>query len=160
MKKTYILTFAISLVILATITVVALMILLPQQSTVIDSSLAKYDSIKKSDFVYEKTKDITRDALVHEYTITGEEMDKFRNEQKYVSGNSDPFTPSSVATNNNGKPNSNNNNNGNNNTNNSNNASSSTNTNNSNSNTSSSNTTTQKITNSNGGQANPPSTNK
>lgn len=159
MKKTYILTFAISLVVLVTITVVALMILLPQQSTVIDASLAKYDSIKKSDFVYEKTKDITRDALVHEYTITGEEMDKFRNEQKYVSGNSDPFTPSNVSAsnNNNGKPTTNNNGN---NVSSSTNTNTNTNTNTSNSNTSNSNTTTQKITNSNGGQANPPSTNK
>ncbi len=160
MKKTYILTFAISLVVLVTVTVVALMILLPQQSTVIDSSLSKYDAIKKSDYVYEKTKDITKDALVHEYTITSEEMDKFRNEQKYVSGNSDPFTPSNINTSNNkGGNNNNNTNNVNNNTNNNYSSSTSTNNTNSNSNTSNSNTT-QKITNSNGGQANPPSTNK
>lgn len=165
MKKSYILTFAISLVVLLTIAVVALMLLLPQQSTVIDSSLSKYDSIKKSDFVYEKTKDITKDALVHEYTITGEEMDKFRNNQQYVSGNSDPFTPSNVTISNSGNNNTTNNknNNGSNNSSNTtNNNSSSTSTSNStsNSNTSSSNETTQKITNSNGGQANPPSTNK
>lgn len=162
MKKTYILTFAISLVVLITITVVSLMILLPQQSTVIDSSLSKYDAIKKSDYVYEKTKDITKDALVHEYTITSEEMDKFRNEQKYVSGNSDPFTPSNINTNNNkgGNNNTNNTNSGNNNTNNNYSSSTSTNNSSSNSNTSNSNSTTQKITNSNGGQANPPSTNK
>jgi len=153
LKKTYIITFSITIIVLLTVSIVALMVLLPQQSTVLDSSIAKYDSIKKSDYVYEQTKDLTRDALVKEYTITDEQMDKFRTDNKYVSGNSDPFTPNNVITNNNGN-NSNNNNNSNSNNNNNSNSSSV----NNNSNTS--NSTTQKITNSNGGQANPPSTNK
>lgn len=135
MSKSNWITFGISVVVLATIVVIALMILLPQQSVVLDASSIKYEGIKKSDYVYEQTKDITRDALVKEYTITSEQMDKFKDNKQYVSGNSDPFTPGGSSLNTTG-------------------------TNNSNSNTSVSDNTTDKITNSNGGTPNPPSTNK
>lgn len=149
MKKTYILTFSITLVVLITIMIVALMILLPQQSTVVDASASNYESIKKSDYLYEQTKDITKDALVREYTITNEEIEKFKGNHQYVSGNSDPFTPKSVE-------NSGTNNHTNNSTNgNSNSSSSST-----NNQSSTSEDTNQKVTNSNGGQPNPPSTAK
>lgn len=145
MNKSNWLTLGISAVVLVTIVVIALMILLPQQSTVLDASTIKYEAIKKSDYVYEQTKNITKDALVKEYTITSEQMDKFKDNHQYVTGNSDPFTPRNTITN------SDKNNTGNN---------SSSSTNNSGSNTSTSEDTSQKITNSNGGTPNPPSTNK
>lgn len=146
MSKSNWLTLGISVVVLTTIVVIALMMLLPQQSVVLDAGTVKYEAIKKSDFVYEQTKNITRDALVKEYTITSEQMDRFKSNNQYVSGNSDPFTPRGSVTNTNTNTNTNSNTNSN--------------KGNSNSNTSNSVTTTDKITNSNGGQANPPSTNK
>lgn len=162
MNKGNILTFAISLVVLITIIVVVLIFLLPQPSAVLEASMVKYETIKKSDYVYEQTKDLTRDALVKEYSITSEQMDKFKNNNQYVSGNSDPFTPAGShndddddSTNSTNSDNRNNTS-----TTNKNNSTSSSTNNSSNSNTSVSEDTTQKITNSNGGQANPPSTNK
>lgn len=151
MNKSNWLTLGISFVVLLTVVVIILMFLLPQQSVVVDASTLKYEAVKKSDYVYEQTKNITRDALVKEYTITNEQMDSFKNNHQYVSGNSDPFTPRGTNTDSSTNTNKNNT---------SSNSSSSTNTNNSNSNTSISEDTTQKITNSNGGVANPPSTNK
>ena len=157
MNKSNLLTLGISIVVLATVVVVALMILLPQQAVVLEASTVKYDALKKSDFKYEQTKDITREALVKEYSITSSQMEKFKKNNQYVSGNSDPFTPRSAesdkeTTSSNSSSSSNKNNttanNKNNNT-----------TSNNNSNTSSS-VTTDKITNSNGGVPNPPSTNK
>ena len=139
MSKSNLLTLGISAVVLITVVVITLMILLPQQSVVLSANSISYEAIKKSDFVYEQTKNITKDALVKEYTLTSEQMQKFKNNKQYVSGNSDPFTPKTVNTNTGATDNGSSSNN---------------------SSTSNSNDTSQKITNSNGGQANPPSTNK
>lgn len=137
MNKTYVLTFSISVLVLISLIIVLLMILIPQQSTVINSTLNKYESIKKSDYVYEQTKDISKDALVREYTITSEQMQTFKNNNQYVSGNSDPFTPYVEETEENNDSGSG-----------------------TTSGSSSSTSTNDKITNSNGGTPNPPATSK
>ena len=67
MDKKYILTFSISFLVLATVVIIALMILLPQTTTIIESSLQDYDSINKSDYLYTKTKDISKEALIQQY---------------------------------------------------------------------------------------------
>ena len=126
MDKKYILTFSISFLVLATVVIIALMILLPQTTTIIESSLQKYDAINKSDYLYTKTKDISKEALIQQYTISDTEMTTFKNSNQYNPGNSDPFTPYGEDVED------------------------------ENDNTS----TTDKITNSNGGTPNPPSTNK
>lgn len=126
MDKKYILTFSISFLVLATVVIIALMILLPQTTTIIESSLQKYDAINKSDYLYTKTKDISKEALIQQYTISDTEMTTFKNSNQYNPGNSDPFTPYGEDVED------------------------------ENDNTS----TDDKITNSNGGTPNPPSTNK
>lgn len=148
MSKNNYLTLGISAVVLIAVVVVLLMILLPQPSTLLEAAASKYEAIKKTEFTYQQTKDITREALVKEYGITSEQMDKFKRNNQYVSGNSDPFTPQATeSTEESGNSTTNKNNNSGNNS-------------NSNSNTSISKDTVDKITNSNGGQPNPPSTNK
>jgi hypothetical protein len=126
MDKKYILTFSISFLVLATVVIIALMILLPQTTTIIESSLQDYDSINKSDYLYTKTKDISKEALIQQYTISDTEMTTFKNSNQYNPGNSDPFTPYGEDVED------------------------------ENDNTS----TDDKITNSNGGTPNPPSTGK
>lgn len=126
MDKKYILTFSISFLVLATVVIIALMILLPQTTTIIESSLQKYDAINKSDYLYTKTKDISKEALIQQYTISDTEMTTFKNSNQYNPGNSDPFTPYGEDVED------------------------------ENDNTS----TDDKITNSNGGTPNPPSTGK
>lgn len=126
MDKKYILTFSISFLVLATVVIIALMILLPQTTTIIESSLQDYDSINKSDYLYTKTKDISKEALIQQYTISDTEMTTFKNSNQYDPGNSDPFTPYGEDVEDENDDTS----------------------------------TTDKITNSNGGTPNPPSTNK
>ena len=103
------------------------MILLPQTTTIIESSLQDYDSINKSDYLYTKTKDISKEALIQQYTISDTEMTTFKNSNQYNPGNSDPFTPYGENTETDENDDT---------------------------------STTDKITNSNGGTPNPPSTNK
>lgn len=137
MKKEYILTFCISFLILLTIVVISLMILLPQQTTLLGNSVEQYSSIKKSDYTFKQTNGLSFDNLVKEYNITDEQISVFRNNGQYIAGNSDPFTAegtSSLEQTNSGKNNTTTNN---------------------------TNTSTQdKITNSNGGVKNPASTGK
>ena len=127
MDKKYILTFSISFLVLATVVIIALMILLPQTTTIIESSLQDYDSINKSDYLYTKTKDISKEALIQQYTISDTEMTTCKNSNQNDPGNSDPFTQYGEYTETDGNDGT---------------------------------STTDKITNSNGGTPNPPSTNK
>ncbi|MDD3303727.1 MAG: hypothetical protein PHP54_02305 [Clostridia bacterium] len=98
MNKKYILTFSISVLVLTTIVIISLMILLPQTTTIVESSIDKYDSISKSEYLYTKTKDISKEALIQQYTISDTEMTTFKNKNQYKPGNSDPFTPASSDT--------------------------------------------------------------
>lgn len=129
------------------------MLMLPQQVQVVKGNINKYDSISKSEYTFESTKDITSDSLIKEYTITDEDMNKFKSTNQYKVGNSDPFSPSESSQNTTTSAGST----GSNNT-----TTSSTNnsTGASTSNTTDAAVTQEKITNSNGGVANPPSTSK
>lgn len=136
MKKEYILTFCISFIILLTVVVISLMMLLPQRSTVTENSIEDYTSIKKSDYTFKQTNLLSFDSLVKSYVITENEMAIFKNNYQFVPGNSDPFTVQSAGDGN------------------------TTTSNTTNTTTNASTSTTDKITNSNGGVANPNSTGK
>lgn len=137
MKKEYILTFCISFLVLSTIVVICLMILLPQQTTVLENSIEQYSAIKKSEYTFKETNGLSFDNLIKEYNITDEQISTFRNNNQYIPGNSDPFTAQSTTS------------------------SEGTNSSKNNTTTSTTNTSTQdKITNSNGGVENPESTGK
>ena len=153
MKKEYILTFGIAFLVLAAVVVVSLMILMPQRVTVRAESISEYSAIRKSDYTFNQTNSVSFDSLEKTYTITDTQIQKFKSNNQYVAGNSDPFTLEETSASD--TTNTTNNTNG------SSNNSSSNNNSNSNSNsTSNSNNTVDKITNSNGGVANPPSTSK
>lgn len=140
MNKSFIITFSISTIVLATATVLALMLLLPKQLISLKTSVEAYKSIEKSSYTYTKTKDISKEALLKEYKITNDDISSFKNSSKYVAGNSDPFyrkTTESDSQNNQQSTGSN-----------------QTNT------SSSASAAIDKTTNSNGGVANPPSTSK
>lgn len=132
MNKTFGITFSISVLILFSIAIITFMLMLPQKSHVINSSLEEYENITKSEYTYESTKDITADSLTHEYIITSEDIANFKKTNQYKAGNSDPFAPKESDNNNNTSGN----------------------------NKDNSTSTTDKTTNSNGGVPNPPSTSK
>jgi len=91
MNKSFLITFSVSVIIFATAAVIMLMLLLPKQLVSLKTSVEKYEGIEKSTYTYTKTKDISKEALLKEYKISSEDISKFRNEYKYIPGNSDPF---------------------------------------------------------------------
>lgn len=143
MKKTLAVTFIISVLVTFSIGIIAFMLMLPQRSHVASGSVSEYETIKKSEYTYESTKDITADALTHEYIITSEDIANFKKNNQYKAGNSDPFSVTSSGNTDSGNK-----------------GQSGNTSNNSGNQNNSSTSTTDKITNSNGGVANPPATNK
>lgn len=91
MNKSFLITFSVSVIIFATAAVIMLMLLLPKQLVSLKTSVEKYEGIEKSNYTYTKTKDISKEALLKEYKISSDDISKFRNEYKYIPGNSDPF---------------------------------------------------------------------
>lgn len=120
--------------------------MLPQQVQVVKGNINKYESITKSQYTFESTKDISSDSLVKQYTITDNDMNKFRSNNQYRPGNSDPFSPTASGTSSNSGSNTT--------------TSSSGSSSSSGSQASNDAVTQEKITNSNDGVANPPSTSK
>lgn len=92
MKKTFAITFSISVLVLFSIAIIVFMLMLPQKSQVASGSVNEYEKITKSEYTYESTKDITVDSLTHEYVITSEDIARFKKNHQYKPGNSDPFT--------------------------------------------------------------------
>ncbi|MEG1363815.1 MAG: hypothetical protein RSC92_05250, partial [Clostridia bacterium] len=88
--KNYIITFSITTLVLATISAILLMIFIPQEKEILTSGSIKYDQVNKADFKFEKTKDINKDSLVKEYTVTSDELTNFRKQNQYIAGNYDP----------------------------------------------------------------------
>lgn len=140
MKKTILITFSMSTIVLATAVVIMLMLLLPKQVIALQTSIESYTGIEKATYTYVQTKDITKEALLKEYKVSDNDINNFKNTYKYQPGNSDPFkrqgenvTPTTGSGN----------------------TSSGT-----TSNSASAQTAINKTTNSNGGVANPESTSK
>lgn len=92
MSKTYIITFSISVLVLFTLAAIALMLFIPQQVQIVEGSINNYETIKKSEYTFEQTKDISDDALTRQYNISSEDMEKFVTSKQYKPGNADPFT--------------------------------------------------------------------
>lgn len=91
MNKSFIITFSVSIIIFATAAVIMLMLLLPKQLVSLKTSVEKYQSIEKANYTYTKTKDISKEALLKEYKVSYDDMNVFKDQYKYVPGNSDPF---------------------------------------------------------------------
>lgn len=92
MNKTYILTFCISLLTFFVVAVIALLLLIPQQGKVLNGTITKYDGIKKSEYTFEKTKDISKDALVNVHEITADDLDAFKENNQYRAEKDNPFS--------------------------------------------------------------------
>lgn len=143
MEKSYIITFSISVLVITSIAVIALMLMLPQQVQILEGNINKYDTIKKSEYTFESTKDITNESLLKQYSITNEEISAFKSQKQYQPGNSDPFAPITDNKDTNSQSDKNNSDSG-----------------STDGSTSGSQNAKDKTTNSNGGIENPPSTSK
>lgn len=92
MNKTYILTFCISLLTFFVVAVIALLLLIPQQGKVLNGTTTKYDGITKSEYTFEKTKDISKDALVNVHEITADDLNTFKENNQYRAEKDNPFS--------------------------------------------------------------------
>jgi adenine-specific DNA methylase len=95
MDSKYIITFSISVIVLFTIGIVMLMLMVPQQSTIITTDIDEYSKIIRSKYTFEKSKNISKESLIQEYDITSQDIQSFQKYRVYQPGNSDPFTPES-----------------------------------------------------------------
>lgn len=145
-NKKYVMIFSITFIVCMMVVIVALVFLLPKQQSTLDASLSTYEGVSKSDYSYQATKDIEENSLVRDYTITSDQIQNFKRKNQYVLGNDDPFNEYKEEVTEDGE--------------NGNTTTSGGNSSNTSSNPSTDKNTTNKITNSNGGTANPPSTNK
>ncbi len=135
-NKNHFITLGVSFLVMLAIFVVVFMLMLPKQSSVTKANVSNYEKISKSQYTFESTKNITSEPLKKQYSVTSDDMREYKSNNQYTTGNTDPFAPEDNASQNN-------------------------------SNTTKLVTTTQtkneainKTTNSNGGVANPPSTDK
>jgi hypothetical protein len=91
--------------------------MLPQEQASLIGNVQNYEKVNTTDYKFSQTKDISKESLTKEYTISSADILSFQKYNQYKAGNSDPFTPASDLTD---ATNNNNQNNANNNTNNSN----------------------------------------
>lgn len=141
-NKNYLITLGVSTLVMFTILVIVLMLMLPKQSTAIKGTISNYEKISRSQYTFESTKDITSEPLKKQYSITSEDIDSYKTNSQYTTGNNDPFAPvadTSTSTSN---------------------STSGTSSSSSSSSTTAAQEATNKTTNSNGGVANPSSTSK
>lgn len=101
MKKIYIITFSLSVLVTFALCVVAYMLMLPQVNVTV-GDISKYEAIAREDYKYVKTKDISKDFLEKDYTITVTQINSFLNKGQYKPGNTDPFTQKSNSGSSNG----------------------------------------------------------
>ncbi len=99
MNKSYVITFSISVIVIFSIAIILLMIMLPQAVNIVDADANKYEQVSKSDYTFQKTKDVSEESLQRQYNITPDEISTFIQKQQYKPGNSDPFTPAGTDTN-------------------------------------------------------------
>lgn len=92
MGKQAVITFSISVIAISTICVILLMLMIPQQSSNISGSVSNYEQINRSNYTFEKTKDISKDSLVRQYIITPDLLASFNKKNQYNPGNVNPFS--------------------------------------------------------------------
>lgn len=86
--------------------------MIPQEQASLIGAVQKYENVNVNDYKFVQTKDISKESLVKEYTITDADLVTFKKYNQYKAGNSDPFTPASDlidVSNNNNQNNANNN---------------------------------------------------
>lgn len=92
-NKKYLITLGISILTTIVLAIILLMLFLPKQAIIFKGNVGNYESIQKSEYTFEATKDISSEPLKTQYTITSNDMRSFGRTNEYVPGNTDPFVP-------------------------------------------------------------------
>ena len=98
MGKKIAVIFVISFLSISTLSIIVLMLMLPQQNIIPTTVENKYEQINPNEYKYVQTKDISKEALTKQYTISNTDLILFKKQNQYTTGNSDPFTPSTDLT--------------------------------------------------------------
>ena len=98
MKKIYVITFSLSVLVTFAVCVIAYMLMLPQIN-VTTGDVSSYEAIVREEYKFEKTKDITKEFLEKNYTVTAAQINSFLNKKQYKPGNTDPFTLKNTGNN-------------------------------------------------------------
>lgn len=92
MSKNLWLISAAIVIVLISITLIALLILLPQENTTQGLVGKEYEKISKQNYTYVPTKGITEETLIQEYNVDSETVKEGKSDKNYNPGNTDPFT--------------------------------------------------------------------
>lgn len=93
MNKAYVITFSVSVLILASVAAVLLLIVLPDNVGLLEGNTGEYESMSKTKYTYQSTKNITTDITQRDYIVTNDQISSYEKQYLYVPGNSDPFSP-------------------------------------------------------------------
>ena len=90
--KNYVIIFIISTMILSSVTVVALLLLLPKQNIEITGEQTeKYEKLDKSEYLFTQNKEIPSNIVIN-YSISQNKLSNFKNYNYYDPGNKNPFS--------------------------------------------------------------------
>ena len=112
MGKNLWIMFGITVIVIVSILLVALLILVPQGKTAADANVGEYEKIVTSDYTYTQSKDINDDTVKDTYSITTNDIKDGKNIKQYKPGKTDPFAEVVTNTNNGSNTNNTNNQNG------------------------------------------------
>ncbi len=98
MSKNLWLISAAIVIVLISITLIFLLILLPQEDVTQGVERKEYDKISKEEYIYTPTKGITEEAMIEEYTVNSETVREGKSGKNYSPGNVDPFTAKTSGT--------------------------------------------------------------
>lgn len=98
MSKNIWLICAAIVIVLISITLITLLILLPQENTSQGIVGKEYEKISKQEYIYTPTKGITEEALVEEYRVGAEALREGKVDKNYSPGNTDPFAVQATTT--------------------------------------------------------------
>lgn len=89
MNRKYIISFVTTSTFIIAFSIILFMVMLPQSINL--TSVDSYVDIDKEDFKFKETKNISQDALTHQYNVTSEDIQNFKNANEYKIGNQNPF---------------------------------------------------------------------
>lgn len=89
MEKKYIVSFVTTSTFILAFSVILFMIMLPQSINI--KSVDSYIDIDKEDYTFKQTKNISEEGLSHQYNVTSEDIQNFKNTNEYKTGNINPF---------------------------------------------------------------------
>lgn len=92
MSKNLWLIYVATVIVLISVSLITLLIILPQENTTQGIAGKKYERINKQEYRYTPSKGITEEALVEEYKISTEAIREGQADKNYKPGNTDPFT--------------------------------------------------------------------